>query len=113
MTSASGKIKDHLGDGDYHPNTDCTWIISPNPPVDSILLYFTVINTSPGDTIYVYDGIDERAVLIRSLYGTERYLPPVVAVTGTLTVMFVSDRIGQRGGFEADYYSGMLLFKFF
>ncbi len=103
----------NFGDGSgmsfYWNNTSCEWLIAPMADsAEYISLWFNSFNTELGkDILYIYDGADETAPLIKQCSGGA--VPTGVTSTGnTLFLKFVTDSINQFPGWEATYMSGAI-----
>ncbi|XP_043238778.1 multiple epidermal growth factor-like domains protein 8 [Amphibalanus amphitrite] len=104
MTAESGVIGD--GPGEHGNDTYCQWIIKPNGTAGHyILLTFEELDTECSyDQVFVYDGIEPHTRLLGSFSGRGRTVPPpLVAESGTMTVLFFSDKNYVMSGFLARY----------
>ena len=108
LTTLSGSLTDGSGPiSNYTPDSDCSWLIDPQPAgdsVSSVTLTFNNINTGPTDKVTIYDGGTEAAPVIGNFSGDT--IPP--AITGTTNKMLVKFK-GSNGagapGWFATYKS--------
>ncbi|XP_032821520.1 neuropilin-2-like isoform X2 [Petromyzon marinus] len=116
FTAPSGRIASPGHPLGYPPNAACVFVVSPPPPHAYILLTFRTFHleadpddgsASEGsackyDHVEVWDGLPTVGLLIVRLCGSK--IPdPVVAVTGTMTLVFHSDNAIAKDGFSASY----------
>lgn len=101
INACSGQFTDPGGDGNYAPGLDTSWTFCPDSSGEfgnSVALTFFVdnFNLGPGDTLFVFDGLDFEATILMSLTGGGAeadfgVLPSPGNVTGCLTFLFQSD----------------------
>jgi len=103
FTGNTGVIQDHYGGGNYLDNQNCTWLVDPNEPFDSITLTFNRFDTEPSyDFVRVEDGWTGNSLLIGS-YSGSNIPPPTVATSGVMSVRFSSDEGITKTGFSANF----------
>lgn len=106
LITTKGTIDDGSGPlYDYLPNTNCSWLISPEDSISSITLEFLAFKVAAGDTLYIYNGSSENDPLIAALSGDD--LPENILVEGDqIFVDFsVESSLGSGGwlmAFEAE-----------
>lgn len=101
---------DASGPYNYIDNSDCSWWINPQDnTVDSVgqvHLYFHSMDLAEGDTIYIYEGADNTAMLQGKYTGTT--LPDTIHSTGNqLLLNFVTNNAGVADGWAAGYKSSL------
>ncbi len=104
ILDSSGTIDDGSGPGDYGNNNSASWTIS-TPCAISIVLDFTSFVTADiGDTVNVYDGVDETGTLLGRYWGDlSATLPSDTATSGSMYITFSSNKLGSASGWSADY----------
>ncbi len=102
LNSCSGTISDGSGTSSYANNMNCSWLISPLDGLP-VSLSFIEFNTQSGnDVVSVYNGTTALAPLLGTFSGSS--LPSsVVALSGTMFVVFTSDASGTAAGWKANY----------
>lgn len=102
-TTTEGTIEDGSGPiANYGNNADCSWLISPNDSIESIVLTFNDFATSTGDVVTVYDGPTTSSPVLGTFSGTT--LPSAVTSTqGKMLVRFTSDGATNEKGWSAKY----------
>lgn len=95
--------------GNYNNNENFTFVIL-NPGALQIILTFQSFCTEPfaggfGDRLRVYDGPDTNGVLLGSFSGPNVVFPPLVALSGAMTIHFQSDLSVTCTGWNAYWYS--------
>lgn len=110
LTALSGTIADGSGFENYQNNSNCSWLIQPESPVEFITLHFHSINTEAvNDQICVYDGNDASAPLRGCFSGNT--LPPEIVSSGqSLFITFQSNSSINDQGFFAEYSSKTVRF---
>jgi hypothetical protein len=106
LTSVSGSFSDGSGPiANYQANSNCSWLIKPNVPVDFIRLNFVKFNTeSTQDFVTVYDGETTSAPVLGTFSGDN--LPSMLQTNGqAMLVTFTSNGSVQNSGFLAEYFS--------
>jgi hypothetical protein len=113
ITQISGQFTDGSGPiEDYEPNTDASWLLSPQTATDSITdvtLYFIDFELGAGDYLRIYDGATTSAPMLGEYTGST--LPPQFTSTGNqLLVTLNTDGSGNGQGFKAEFYSDQASF---
>jgi len=83
----------HSTNGVFHINADCTWVITPPDPAQTVSLTFTFLNIEGGfDFVHVYEK-DSSTVLAHASgrAGEGAWKLPVLRATGGMVVTFESD----------------------
>jgi PKD repeat protein/subtilisin-like proprotein convertase family protein len=104
-TDATGILTDSGAEtSNYGNDENCTYLIEPSC-TETITLSFTAFDVvDPGDTLFVYDGIDEAGILL--LEQTGNTIPSdVTALSGKMFVKFVSDVASTSSGYIANWTS--------
>jgi hypothetical protein len=87
----------------YLENNSCHWLIDPDDSVNFITLEILRFKTSPGDTLYVYDGTDDTYELLGAFSGDT--LPDEIISSGTeMFIRFVTDNNNNEDGWLAYFY---------
>lgn len=102
LNSCSGTISDGSGASNYANNMNCSWLISPLDGLP-VSLSFVEFDTQSGvDAVSIYNGTTALAPLLGTFSGNS--LPSsVVAVSGTMFVVFSSDASVNSAGWKANY----------
>lgn len=102
LTSYTGTVVDGSGATNYQDGLGCSWLIQP-PLATSITASFNNFDvSSPGDTLYFYDGNSNAATLLGAFTGTT--LPAnITSTAGEMFVEFVTDNSTNAAGWEFDY----------
>ena len=105
--AASGTLNDGSGVGNYSPNLDCRWLLSP-AGAKTLTLTFKEFDVRPvNDVVEIYSGdVENPANLVASYSGSA--LPPSVSVRGNpaqALVAFRTDGSEEAAGFTFDYFS--------
>ena len=89
----------------YQPGANCKWLIDPQTSADSvsnISLTFDRFDTSPGDSVHIYDGPGLDSPTIGAFTGNS--IPSVVSSTGNkMLVTFESQGGTPASGWSANY----------
>lgn len=106
FTTCYGTITSGNGTSDYANNLNCTWLIQPATPSNSVELKFTTFATEARyDSVKIYDGTSSSGRLLGGYSG--RDLPPrLFARSGSLFVTFTSDATVTFLGWSAIYRCG-------
>jgi len=101
ISSCTGSIRDDGGNGNYSNNTDGTVVISPTGAIQVSLVFlsFDFVNSSPGDTLFIYDGPSSASPLIVALTGNANPLP-INSTGGSLTIRQKTNNFVTDPGFE-------------
>lgn len=103
LTGPYGNFSDGSSYQNYGDNVNCAWLIQPQGAT-SITLDFYTFSLAVGDTVFVYDGSNANAPLLKAIYGDS--LPASIASSsGTLFVEFLSDNAINHEGWSASYKS--------
>lgn len=101
VTDGSGPLKPYSG------QADCSWLISPQTPEDSvsnISIAFNYFNTNPNDFVKIYDGAESSAPLLGSFSGDT--VPAAITSTGNKVLITFKAGGGPPGkGFLLSYSS--------
>ncbi len=110
LTSQNGSMGDGSGHLNYEGNSNCSWLISPEIPVEQITLTFHQLNTEyNADYVCVYDGADDTAPLLGCFSGDS--VPNYLVSSGDqMYVTFQSNSTNHDKGFFADYNSKKIKF---
>jgi len=111
LTATYGSFNDGSGRFDYRPNTNCSWLISPQNGrnISSITLKTSSLALAEGDTVKIYRGknaIEDSLVAILTdtvLKTNDKYT--VVLPSSEALVIFTSDNSGNDEGFTFSYTS--------
>ena len=105
MTLDSASFSDGSQFSDYNNSSLCRWYIKPNNG-QVIKLVFTAFDTETAkDVIKIYDPSKSPSVLLASYSGSS--IPkPVVSTSGEMMVIFQTDPVNTKSGWEAYYISG-------
>ena len=101
VSSCTGNLRDDGGNGNYSNNTDGTVVISPAGASQVSLFFWTFdfVSSSPGDTLFVYDGPSTASPLIIALTGNA-FPPPINSTGGSLTVRQKTNNFITDPGFD-------------
>lgn len=108
FTSLNGTFEDGSCPQNYQNNTNCSWLIAPESPTDSvesITISFQRFNTeSDIDLVSIYQGPSANGELVAQYSGDN--IPSSVTVEGaTVYITFVTNTNTTEGGWFASYYS--------
>ena len=106
IRDANGSFEDGSSPGlDYQPGLSCTWLIDPAADsVSSISLTFNAFNVDGSDSVFIYDGENEKAALLGVYTGTA--IPPAINSSGNkLFLKFKTDGSKEAKGWMAEYHS--------
>jgi hypothetical protein len=99
FSDGSGPLKN------YHSGSNCSWLIHPQTPTDSISqisLAFNTFKTGPGDIVTIYDGGSASSPVLGTYSGTN--LPPSISSTGNkMKITFSSTGSTPGSGWSANY----------
>jgi len=106
LTFRMGSIDDGSGPmKNYLANKDCSWLIDPQTPEDSITditLKFDCFNTDTNDIVNIYDGPTAASPLLGSFSG--QILPPQITSTGNkMLITFTTLNGPPEMGWFANY----------
>ncbi len=74
ITSCEGTIEDGSGPLEYYQNnSECSWLIDPQDSVSNISLEIIKLNMDVDDYIIVFDGENENAPIISTIYGNSSF----------------------------------------
>ncbi len=110
LTAMSGTIADGSGFENYGHNSNCSWLIQPEFPVEFITLKFHILKTeSINDQVCVYDGNDATAPLLGCFSGD--ILPAEIISSGQeMYITFQTNSSVNNHGFFAEYSSKIVKF---
>jgi len=109
MKGRSGNFTDHhkeLSKNDnYLHNANCTWLIEPDPPANTITLNFQSFEVEKDfDYVVVYDGATVNSPVLGNFSGY--HIPgPLIAKSGKIFMTFTTDVGLSFGGFSCTYTS--------
>jgi hypothetical protein len=105
ISNADGSFEDGSSPRfDYQPGLNCTWLIDPADSVKSISLTFNAFNVDSSDSVFIYDGENEKAALLGVYTGTT--IPPALNSNGNkLFLKFKTDSSKEAKGWMAEYHS--------
>ncbi|MFB6341271.1 M4 family metallopeptidase [Saccharicrinis sp. FJH62] len=104
-SASSGNIHDSGGpNGMYENNEKYSFLIAPACAEKIILSFFQLNIDYYDDYLYIYDGDSEQDVLLASITGTSYPAGNgVVASSGKMLLVFISDAVGYYDGFSASW----------
>ncbi|MFD1062655.1 CUB domain-containing protein [Winogradskyella litorisediminis] len=101
LNDLEGSIEDGSLNQSYNNNQNCSWTIAPSG-ASSVSINFTSFNLGNGDTVRLYDGLDNMASPLGVFSGTS--IPNViVSSTGAVFVEFITDASNVGEGWSLDY----------
>jgi len=108
FTEKRGTFEDGSGPvADYQNLSECTWLISPQTPEDSITsitLLFSRFDVAINDNLIIYDGSTTDDDILATLSGSE--IPEAITSTGNqMLIRFITDDSGTSNGWLASFYS--------
>jgi hypothetical protein len=105
ISDANGSFEDGSSPlHDYKPDLNCTWLIDPADSVSTISLTFNAFNVDSSDSVFIYDGENEKAALLGVYTGTT--IPPALNSSGNkLFLKFKTDSSKEAKGWMAEYHS--------
>jgi len=101
FTDGSGPLKN------YTDNADCSWLISPQTPADSvsgITLKFDYFDTNPADSVMIFNGPSASSP-IAGRYSGNTLPPTLTSAVNTLYVKFKAHGGVPGKGFKATFTS--------
>eukprot|EP00961_Rhodomonas_salina_P210148 2837338-Rhodomonas_salina.1 len=110
---ATGVLSDGSDSGLYHPNSNCSWIISPLNAVQVTLEFHTFSTqalsaSGVGDVVTVLECSDlecQSSSILLTRSGSSIPNDTIVSSTGFMKVEFTSDDSAERDGFSASWTS--------
>ena len=109
INSSNGTFTDGSSIKQYAKGSNCSWLINPDCGV-KIKLLFDKYDIATGDTINIYDGVNEQSPLLESYNNTnfpvttENSSPTLIgASTKNIYLTFTSDSINEAEGFKSSY----------
>jgi hypothetical protein len=109
LSDMTGALADGSGAADYGNRTSASWTIDPGCSGPVTLTFTEFMTADENDAVNVYDGLNSSARLIGSYYGDlSAALPEVIAPSGKMHVVFVTDAAGSAAGWSAEYTSTTL-----
>ncbi len=107
IRDANGSFEDGSSPGlDYQPGLNCIWLIDPADSVSSISLTFNAFNVDSSDSVFIYDGENEKAALLGVYTGT--IIPPAInSSSNKLFLKFKTDSSKEGKGWMAEFHSIM------
>ena len=109
LTGLRGSVEDGSGWYNYQNNASCSWLIAPQDveydSIKNIRVTFLRFDTeAEGDTLYLYDGVNNSAPLIGAYTGNS--LPDIILSAGNkVFIQFNSNSTVSKGGWQLDYES--------
>ena len=116
--SATGYIKSPNFPNKYPNNANCRYLITNSDPATRIILDFLHFDleshrSCSWDWLKIYDGNSNKANQIGRKYGyCGKRAPPTLTIASTgnsLLMVFVSDHIVPKSGFNATYRGKIVL----
>lgn len=87
----------------YENNANCTWLIDIPDTLKNITLEVRYFSTLPGDTLYIYKGIDDSGELIAKWSGDN--VPTTLVINhNPIFIKFITNSSGTDKGFLIDYF---------
>ena len=101
LTQASGNFSDGSYGAFYQDNANCSWLIAP-ANASSIRIDFFTFDVQPGDSVYLYDGVNAQASLLGAYSGLT--LPNTLYSSGgNVYIEFISNSTANSAGWSASY----------
>lgn len=103
FTTCSMSISDNGFNSNYSSNTNGSLTIHPASSGKKVKLTFSSLDLGSGDTLYIYDGIDQSILIEKYYLGS---IPNDIYasygnITGSLTIRLFTDATENSGGFNA------------
>lgn len=113
LSAINGTFEDGSGPLIYQDDTDCSWLIDPQTPqdsIESITIDFTKFDTEQdNDLVTIYDGATINAPVLSQFSGSS--LPASVTSTGNkMLVTFTTNENTTAEGWQCEYYSEVPVF---
>ena len=106
----SGYLADSGGEEtNYGNNEECTYLIQPSC-TEEISLSVLEFSTEAGDTLFIYDGVDETGELLATL-SVASSENTFKAASGAMFLKFVSDEEGVDSGFKLQWSASAQTFS--
>jgi len=111
ITYSSGTITAGNGIKPYLPNSDCSWLINPECG-SSVQLQFNTFDLAQGDTLFIFDGINEQSNLLQ--FYTQQHQPILTSESSPTTIKtssnhafikFITDNSAEGNGFNLSFSS--------
>ncbi len=107
-TNLVGSFEDGSGPQEnYDPNANCSWLINPQTPQDSVTnikLYFVQLDTDDDDIITLYDGSSTSDPVLGSFSGSNVPADDIYSTGNQMLIVFEADGDGTTGnGFKVEY----------
>ncbi|TCK67238.1 putative secreted protein (Por secretion system target) [Winogradskyella wandonensis] len=103
LTSTVGNLSDGSLSQNYNNDQNCSWIIAPNG-ASSVTLNFIAFNLGNGDSVSVYDGLDNSGTTLGTFSGST--IPDeITSTTGAVFIEFFTDASDVGQGWTLSYTS--------
>lgn len=109
IISSNGTLTDGSNIQQYTKGNNCSWLLNPDCGV-KIKLLFDKYDIATGDTINIYDGINDQSPLLESFNNTyfpittESSTPTLIESSiNNLYITFKTDSINEADGFKASF----------
>ncbi len=93
-----GTLEDSSGSVNYTSNTNCSWVISGEED-EEYSIYFTKLDIGEGDTLKIYDGVNEEGELLEE-YTSSSELPVLIENLNTIFIEWATDDAIEANGWE-------------
>lgn len=103
ISEASGVIEDGSSLLNYNNNQNCSWIVQPTG-ANSVTVDFTLFELGNGDSLTVYDGVDNTASVL-GIYSGNSLPPLLTSSTGAIFIEFLTDNSNTGEGWSLNYSS--------
>lgn len=103
LTSTTGNLEDGSLNQGYNNDQNCSWTIAPSG-ASSVTLNFTDFDLGNGDSVIIYDGLDNTAIPIGTYTGIT--IPDeIISTTGAVFIEFTTDSADVGQGWSLEYTS--------
>ncbi len=104
MIFYEGTLDDGSGPlNEYAPDSDCSWLISPQDSVEGYTLKFNKFDIDDSDNIIIYAGDSEDAPIVASIFGSDIPDETYTVNSTEMLVRFVSDATVSGYGWNMSY----------
>ena len=104
MNFYEGTLDDGSGPlNEYAPDSDCSWLISPQDSVEGYTLKFNKFDIDDSDNIIIYAGNDVDAPVVASIFGSDMPDETYTVNSTEMLVRFVSDATVSGYGWTMSY----------